>query len=130
MSTSRMFDDIHLLGTGDRFVIWTLGDAFAYEVIESKVVWPEETDELLPVPGEDLVTLVTCTPYGINTHRLLVTGRRCEYVADEEVVPDTEVYINRRTIPLMVALGAVMLVGVTLGVTSTIKRKAKSANIR
>ena len=121
MSTSRMFDDIHLLGPGDRFVVWTLGDARAYEVIESKVVWPEETDELIPVPGEDLVTLVTCTPYGVNTHRLLVTGRRCEYVPDEEVVPDAEVYVNRRTVPLMVALGAVALVGIALGIASAVR---------
>lgn len=109
MPNARMFDDIHLLGIGDRFVIWTLGQALAYEVTETKVVWPEETDELLPVPGEDLVTLVTCTPYGTNTHRLLVTGRRCAYVPDEEEIPDAEVYVNRRTIPLLAAFGTICL---------------------
>ena len=126
MSTSRMFDDIHLLAPGDRFVVWTLGDALAYEVVESKVVWPDETDELIPVPGEDLVTLVTCTPYGVNTHRLLVTGRRCEYVPDEEIVPDAEVYVNRRTIPLMIALGMVALVGSALGIAAAIRHVRRS----
>lgn len=113
MPNARMFDDIHLLEPGDRFVIWTLGEAFAYEVFDVEVVLPNATDRLIPVAGEDLVTLVTCTPYGTNTHRLLVTGRRCEYVEDEEVIPETEVYVNRRTVPLMIGLGATGLVFVS-----------------
>lgn len=129
MPNARMFDDIRLLDVGDRFVVWTLGEARAYEVIETKVVWPEATEELIPIPGEDLVTLVTCTPYGVNTHRLLVTGRRCEYVPDEEVIPDIEVYVNQRSIPLLVACattGLVALVGIVSGIVRKVKMRKRS----
>lgn len=109
MPNARMFDDIHLLEKGDQFVLWTLGKAYAYEVIESVVVLPEETDRLYPDGEQDLVTLVTCTPYGVNSHRLLVTGKRCEYVEDMEVVPAPEVYFNRRTIPFLIGMGAILV---------------------
>lgn len=110
MPNARMFDDIGLLKEGDRMVIWSLGLPLAYEVIEMKTVTPDQTEELLPVPGEDLVTLVTCVPYGVNSHRLLVTGRRCEYIPDEEVMHPVEIYVNRRTIPLLVAAFIVLAV--------------------
>lgn len=112
MPNARMFDDIHLLREGDRFVVWTLGKPLAYKVIESKVVEPTASEELLPVAGRDLVTLVTCTPYGVNSHRLLVTGERCEYVPDEEEIAVVEAYLNRRTIPLLIGLSIVVLVSV------------------
>lgn len=110
MAKARMFDDIHLLGEGDRFVVWTLGRPLAYRVRESKVVLPEASEELLPIDGEDLVTLVTCVPYGVNTHRLLVTGERCEYVPDEEVIPAVETFVNRRTVPLAIGFGIILAV--------------------
>ncbi|MGN0076810.1 MAG: class C sortase [Parafannyhessea sp.] len=73
---SRMFDDIRQLRKGDSFYLWTLGRRLRYEVIETRVVLPEEVKNLEIKHGSDLCTLVTCTPYGINDHRLLVTGRR------------------------------------------------------
>ena len=112
MPNARMFDDIHLLREGDRFVVWTLGKPLAYKVIESKVVEPTASEALLSVAGHDLVTLVTCTPYGVNSHRLLVTGERCEYVPDEEEIAVVEAYLNRRTIPLLIGLSIVVLVSV------------------
>lgn len=100
MQNSRMFDDIHLLEEGDTFVIWTLGEPYAYRVCDIRTVLPEEVENLIPEPGRDLVTLVTCTPYGVNTYRLLVTGERTEYV-DISQMPDVQVYMNRRTLPLI-----------------------------
>lgn len=124
MPNARMFDDIHLLEKGDRFVIWTLGKPLAYEVVESKVVEPTASEELLPEEGRDLVMLVTCTPYGVNSHRLLVTGERCEYVPDEEIIPTAEVYVNRRTVPLLIGLSIIGL-AVVVCIVLRMRKKAK-----
>ena len=68
---------------GDVFYLHVLGEILAYQVDLVQVVEPEETKDLEIIPGEDLVTLVTCTPYGINSHRLLVRGSRIAYVPEE-----------------------------------------------
>ena len=67
----------------DIFLIHVLGKTLAYKVDQIKTVLPEETSELDIIPGEDHVTLVTCTPYGVNTHRLLIRGIRTDYVEEE-----------------------------------------------
>lgn len=72
----RIFDDLHKLRKGDWFILQVLGEDHAYRVTGTETVLPNETDSLLPEEGRDLVTLVTCTPYGINTHRLLVHAER------------------------------------------------------
>ena len=76
LSTATMFDNLNLLKKGDVFYVSSLGQTLKYEVNDITVVKPEETDSLRKVPGRDLVTLITCTPYGVNSHRLLVTGER------------------------------------------------------
>ena len=60
-----------------------MGDTYAYRVTGSEVVWPDEVDSLAIEPGRDLLTLVTCTPYGVNDHRLLVHCERTAYNPDE-----------------------------------------------
>ena len=79
---SKLFTDLDQLEIGDIFYIYVFGEILAYEVTEIQVVEPEDVDSLKTVQGEDLCTLVTCTPYGINSHRLLVTGTRTEYDAE------------------------------------------------
>ena len=76
---SRLFSDLDQLAVGDVFYLHILGEALAYEVTEINTVLPYETDLLLAEPEEDLCTLVTCTPYGVNSHRLLVRGSRVPY---------------------------------------------------
>ena len=66
------------------FYIYTLGEKLIYEIYQIKVVLPTEVEDLQIVDGKDLVTLVTCTPYGINTHRLLVQGERIETFESEK----------------------------------------------
>lgn len=75
-----MFTDLTELKKGDQFYIHVLGKILAYEVNEINVVLPEDTKKLSIVEGKDYVTLVTCTPYGENTHRLLVRGKRTKYI--------------------------------------------------
>lgn len=80
----KLFTDLVLLEEGDTFYIHVLDDILAYEVDNIDVVTPEETESLCIVAGEDYVTLVTCTPYGVNSHRLLVRGTRIPYVPEEK----------------------------------------------
>lgn len=83
MGNLRMFDDIRQLVPGDLVLLHTMGDIYAYRVTGSEVMWPDEVNSLAIEPGEDLLTLVTCTPYGVNDHRLLVHCERTDYSPDE-----------------------------------------------
>ncbi|MCD7715403.1 MAG: class C sortase [Lachnospiraceae bacterium] len=84
LPSAALLTDLDLLEEGDYFYFYILDDVLAYQVTGIEVVEPDETDSLATVAGEDLATIVTCTPYGINTHRLLVHGTRVEYVPDME----------------------------------------------
>lgn len=76
LPSARLFTDLDKLEPGDSFSLHILGEELTYTVSETRVVEPHETEELMILEGEDLCTLVTCTPYGINSHRLLVRGVR------------------------------------------------------
>ena len=76
LASATMFDNLDKLKIGDTFVIEVAGEVLTYRVYETQVVLPDETQKILPQAGKDIVTLVTCTPLGINTHRILVTGER------------------------------------------------------
>lgn len=84
LPSAKLFSDLDKLTVGDRFILRVLDDTLTYEVDQVHTVLPEEMDELEIVEGEDYCTLVTCTPYGINTHRLLVRGHRVENSTDKE----------------------------------------------
>ena len=83
MRNLSMFDDIHALEEGDLVLLHTMNQTLAYRVVGSEVVWPDEVESLAIEPGADKLTLVTCTPYGVNDHRLLVHCDRTEYVEQE-----------------------------------------------
>lgn len=76
LAEAKMFTNLDRVQEGDTFTIEVLGEVLTYQVIRTQVVEPDEREALRPVVGEDLVTLVTCTPLGINSHRILVTGER------------------------------------------------------
>ena len=78
LAERQLFRNLDKLAIGDVFVVDSLGKTYAYEVIDTKTVKPEETDIIKLQPEEDLVSLLTCTPYMINSHRLIVTGKRTE----------------------------------------------------
>lgn len=89
MSNARMFTDLEDLEIGDVFLLEVLGETLAYQVDQVKTVLPYETSYLTISKGEDLCTLVTCTPLAVNTHRLLVRGHRIEW-EDAERIPAEE----------------------------------------
>jgi len=89
LSGTRLFTDLELLEYGDMFFISVLGRRLAYQVDQIKIILPHEIEQLRVTPDRDLMTLITCTPMYINTHRLLVRGVRIPYVSDmaDEIVP-------------------------------------------
>ena len=128
LPSSKLFTDLDKLEVGDRFVITVLDTKLVYEVDQIKVVLPDEIADLQAVEGMDYCTLLTCTPYGINTHRLLVRGVRVDEVG---AIPSASA-VNEalRVDPLIVApiiaspflLGAI---GVASYVTDRKRRKRK-----
>lgn len=86
LPSAKLFTDLDRLVVGDRFRLGVLDQVLTYEVDQILIVEPQDTEALLIEEGKDLCTLVTCTPYGINTHRLLVRGRRVETEKDAKNV--------------------------------------------
>ena len=110
LANAKLFTDLTKLQEDDVFYIHILEDTLAYKVDQIKVVVPEDTSDLLPVQGEDYVTLITCTPYAVNSHRLLVRGTRIPYTNEqheEEMKKDT--IINKIDVR-MILYGAVTAV--------------------
>ena len=90
MATMKMFSDLDQLVFGDVFFLEVLGETLAYQVDQIKVVLPHDSTFLGITQGKDQCTLVTCTPYGVNTHRLLVRGSRIPYEKAQEIDEHTE----------------------------------------
>lgn len=86
LPSAKLFTNLDKLTVGDIFTIRILDRTFTYQVDQVLIVLPNETDNLNIVPGKDLCTLVTCTPYGINTHRMLVRGTRIENIEEDKVI--------------------------------------------
>ena len=116
MASSKLFSDIDQLEKGDVFFIHVLGDTLAYEVDGINTVVPTDTSLLQIEEGKDLVTLVTCTPFGVNTHRLLVRGHRVLYTPEQEVAaarekPAASSWTQHYLTGLGIGLGLVAVVG-------------------
>ena len=116
MASSKLFSDIDQLTEGDTFYIHVLGDTLAYKVDAIHTVLPTDTSLLQIEDGKDYVTLVTCTPFGINTHRLLVRGHRIPYTPEQEATaaaekPAVSSWTQHYLTGLGIGLGTVAVVG-------------------
>ena len=116
MASSKLFSDIDQLAVGDMFYIHVLGEVLAYKVDAIHTVLPTDTSLLQIEDSKDYVTLVTCTPFGVNTHRLLVRGRRVPYVPEQEAPaaaekPVASSWTQHYLTGLGVGLGAVAVIG-------------------
>ena len=127
LPSARLFTDLDQMEEGDIFILNILGRKLAYEVDQIRVVLPEEMSDLEVIEGKDLCTLVTCTPYGINTHRLLVRGHRTKYV-EEKVEEQKEVQTKKMDTRLLIAgaAGAVILAVIIIAVV--IRRRKRRRN--
>ena len=124
LPSAELFNNLSDVEKGDVFYIHVLNETLAYEVDQIKVVLPDNIEDLLIDRNEDYVTLVTCTPYGINSHRLLVRGRRIPYEEAEAITPVQQVEEGFRYKSAYVAAGivaAAILLAVIL--SSIIKRR-------
>ncbi len=129
LPSSELFTDIDQLVLGDVFYIHVLDETLAYRVDQIKVVLPDEVDDIKIVEGEDYVTLLTCTPYGINDHRLLVRGTRIPYKepyvpseqdakypmaptdsTDEETIPVEKLLLFWGTVVVLVVVVMILLI--------------------
>ena len=116
LASSKLFSDIEQLAAGDVFYIHVLGEVLAYKVDAIHTVLPTDTRLLQIEEGKDLVTLVTCTPFGVNTHRLLVRGHRIPYTPEQEATaaaekPAASSWTHHYLTGLAIGLGTVVVAG-------------------
>lgn len=109
LPSATLFTDLDQIAKGDKFYLHVLNEVLAYEVDQIKVVNPQDTSDLTIQKGKDYVTLVTCTPYGINTQRLLVRGVRTVYEAGEKEAEPVPILLNEAAeVPVVFLLLAVL----------------------
>ena len=128
LPSKKLFTDLDRIVKGDVFYIKILGETFAYQVDQILTVLPEETQSLQIVEGKDYVTLVTCTPYAVNTHRLLIRGHRVPYEEAEAVAPpeiERGIKLPFEVQVLLIGLGVLLLLLIIWGVARKVRKKRK-----
>lgn len=128
LTRAKILDDLDRVNIGDEFQIEYMGDTTYYQVIDIKVVLPYETEGLQIVEDETLVTLVTCTPKGINTHRLVVTGKKVEKT--EEILSKKDRIINfiKHYYIYLIFVFIILIIAIVL-IVIYVKRRKKSIKI-
>ena len=129
LGTATMFDQLTSLKEGDVFYIEVPGRHLKYQVTDIRVVLPNETETLNKVEGKDLATLITCTPYGINTHRLLVTGERVpmdEATAAAEAAQVKGAVLKPWMIAILIAVAIILLISAIIWARSRTRREPQS----
>lgn len=134
VASQKLFSDLDQLKEGDIFYLKVLGEVLAYQVDQIHTVLPHDTTYLGITEGEDRCTLVTCTPFGVNTHRLLVQGTRIPYEKAEQVVeqqileevPKTSTWVRQYVLGIAYGIGIVAIVGGIL-LAVQIKRRRENA---
>ena len=124
LPSAKLFSDLDKLKEGDTFIMVILNETLTYEVDQIRVVEPSDLSALRVEPGQDYCTLVTCTPYGINTHRLLVRGHRVENAdGDLRVVADA-IQIEPVYIAPFIAVPMILILLVLMLISTSIRQKA------
>lgn len=128
LSSAKFFSELINIKKGEMFFVESLGGTMAYEVIELNTVLPDELKHLKIQEGRDLVTLMTCTPEGLNTHRLLALGERREYTPEVEKefkksVEDSEDQVRFKRI--MVIIGIIVSIILIILLTRVVWRRSK-----
>lgn len=136
LRSATLFDRLTDVKIGDTFYVDVYGETLAYKVTRIDVITPDQIEALAPTPGKDLVTLMTCTPYAVNSHRLLVTGERVPYDPATDPAPTTAAattnpvdFILNTVTPLpwyMRLMGVASLGALTTGVVMAIPKKKRS----
>ena len=124
LPSAKLFSNLDKLEEGDIFMIRTLDQTLTYEVDQIRIVLPDEVDDLKIEEGQDLCTLVTCTPYGINTHRLLVRGHRVANREEAEAVRVTAdaMQVDNRIVAACIAVPVLLILLAGIFVSGRRKR--------
>ena len=125
---AKLFTDLDKMQVGDTFVINILGQELTYEVVQIRIVLPEDVSDVQIVPEEDYCTLVTCTPYGINTHRLLVQGTRIETIRHREIYVTSDAFLVDRVIVTPIVALPMIFILIVIVVCKPVKKKFKVQN--
>lgn len=130
LPTAKLFTDLDHMSVGDRFYIHTAGEILVYMVTDVSVVLPHQVEKLAIESGKDIVTLVTCTPYGINSHRLLVKGER---LSGNSLVYDGSLFVSDEVSfidPIYIIPVGLIAAGVVTLLTALKKEKIKNRHER
>ncbi|MBO4127644.1 class C sortase [Streptococcus suis] len=119
LPSARLFTDLNKLKEGDEFNLSVLGENMFYEVDQIQTVLPHEVESLQVEEGQDYVTLLTCTPYGINTHRLLVRGKR---IAKTETLKKKEIEEKAKKSMMLSILKLIAILGVIFVILASVVR--------
>ena len=128
LPSSRLFTDIDQLSEGDTFTLMVLDEVLTYEVDQIRIVEPDDISLLAIEEGQDLCTLVTCTPYGVNSHRLLVRGHRVENQGTGgmfRIMADA-MMIDSRYVAIIIAIPILIIVILLMAIRSLKRRKKKA----
>lgn len=129
LPSARLFTDLDQMAIGDYFMMHVLDETLTYEVDQIRIVEPQETEELLIQEGKDLCTLVTCTPYGVNSHRLLVRGHRVDNLEEvQEVRVTADAVIVEKMVVVPFVLAPILLIMlIALLIPNPNKKKRRKA---
>lgn len=118
LPSARLFTDLDQIVEGDTFTVNILNEVLTYEVEQILIVLPTEIDKLAIFPGEDIVTLMTCTPYGVNTHRLLIRAHRIDTIYDKHIKVSTDaLQVDSMTVIPIVFIPLLGLLFIWWGIT-------------
>lgn len=131
LPSAKLFTDLDQMEPGDLFYVIVLGEVLGYQVDDIQVIEPNDTELIQIIPGEDHVTLMTCTPYGINSHRLLIRGTRVELTAEEaEIIvaaaADSGPWLTNELV-LIIGAAAAVIILVLLGTQLHSRRRLKKS---
>lgn len=130
LASARLFTDIEKLSIGDIFTIKTLDETLTYQVDQKKVVLPKEIDELRIYKDKDFLTLQTCTPYGINTHRLLVRGQRIDNKPKDIAIYSDATQISSILVNSIIGSIFIIFILIFMFIVNIIKRLLKKSFLK
>ena len=130
LASAKLFTDLNKLKSGDKIIINVLNETLVYEVYDIEIVDPDNVDSLRAVQNQDIITLVTCTPYGINTQRLLVHARRTEDLNSSNNINNNEIQNNFNVQNLIILILIIfilifILIFIKMNISTKIKKKGK-----
>lgn len=130
LASAKLFTDLNKLKSGDKIIINVLNETLVYEVYDIEIVDPDNVNSLRAVQNQDIITLVTCTPYGINTQRLLVHARRTEDLNSSNNINNNEIQNNFNVqnviiLILIIFILIFILICIKMNISTKIKKKGK-----